>query len=464
MSGPPLHLALIGATAAVVLLPMAFRVSRRRFDVFEPIVLFAIVYGVMFVARPAAAVFNDELIYQAPRSTLDVSDAFAMMLLVSFLGAVGFCIGYMLPIGKKMGRIFKGSSERLDFRRVFVAAASLAGAGIVSFLIFVGSTGGLATLSLFFQGRSSGLTEAIGAASMYPWAGSLVLVPAAVISVALASQLRTTWAFGVAAFSVTLVLLRFVPTGNRFLLLVFFGGLLVFYYLRRDARPSAIALSAVLVIALTASVLVSDLRGRGERGETVMATAVNLVSTPSRIFAPLVSGPDSEMALTLAAALDEIREERSLTYGQTILGDLAVRPVPRPLWDTKPEPPRRQLIADIWPLEYSAGAFNPEFSALLYFYWDFWFVGVVMGLAIYGVLARSMYEYMVRNRSDIGVQVIYALSLWFVVIALRHGPVDSLITGVFVLLPAWVIFRFAGRAQRTHSHQRDLVLESSKVA
>jgi hypothetical protein len=39
--------------------------------------------------------------------------------------------------------------------------------------------------------------------------------------------------------------------------------------------------------------------------------------------------------------------------------------------------------------------------------------------------------------------VLYALAIWFVVIGLRNSPVDTLILAVFIVAPAWVVFRFA---------------------
>jgi hypothetical protein len=147
------------------------------------------------------------------------------------------------------------------------------------------------------------------------------------------------------------------------------------------------------------------------------------------------------MAPTFAAALTVIPESVGYSYGKTIFGDLVVRPIPRPLWEGKPRIPRERLIATLWPAE--ADAINPEFSVLLYLYWDLGLIGVAVGLALAGVACRALYHYLRDQEADMSAQVLYALALWFVVIGLRNSPVDTFIVAAFIVAPAWLVFRFA---------------------
>jgi hypothetical protein len=149
------------------------------------------------------------------------------------------------------------------------------------------------------------------------------------------------------------------------------------------------------------------------------------------------------MAPALAAALSVIPERLPHTYGRTIFGDLLLRPLPRALWPEKPQPPRRKLIATIWPVEFQRGTINVEFSALVYPYWDFGLLGVLAGLMAGGILARYLYEYLLVRGSTMHGQVLFALALWFVVIGLRDSPVDTVVRGVFVLSPVWLMYVLA---------------------
>jgi hypothetical protein len=440
---------LVAAIAVTLLGPLAFRAMTGRFDPFEPYTLFVVAYGVMFVVRPAAMLASGSLVYAGPARELDVSETFTEMLLIALLGAVAFVIGYSLGLGKKLAAHWPRPQEATDTRRLLFLAALLAGIGLAAFLAILASLDGLQTLEAIFRsGRS--LNADIGEAVetyRYGWMSYLFLVPAAMVFLAVALRTRTKLLFVAFALLALLVLLRAIPFGDRMALLPFLGGIFVLCYVQRSARPSLVTVTAVAVLALFGSALLSDLRGRTDRNEPVGETVVRAAS-PSRVADSVLKGPDTEMAATLAAALTVIPERLPHTYGTTIFRDLLVRPIPRPLWSGKPEVPRNELKAVLWPREYANGALNPEFSALLYFYWDFDLLGVVVGLVAYGVAARWLYEYFLRHPEHLSVQVFYALALWFVVIGLRDSPVDTLRRAAFIVVPLWVLFRLARSSAR----------------
>jgi hypothetical protein len=306
---------------------------------------------------------------------------------------------------------------------------------------------GLNTLGEIFRlGRHADLAMTIET-YRYIWMSFLFLIPAATVFLAVGLHARSRWLIIVFVCLAALILLQAVPFGDRETLLPFLGGVFVLMYISRSARPSLWTLVAVAAVALFASAFLSDLRGRAERGETV-ADSVVRASSPSRLADSVLTGPDSEMAATLAAALSVIPEKLPHTYGKTIFGDLVIRPAPRAIWAGKPETPRNDLKSVLWPTEHAKGTINPEFSVLLYFYWDFGLVGVVVGLGAYGMGARYLYEYFMRNHERVYVQVLYSLSVWFLVIALRDSPVDTLVRAAFILAPVCVLFPLARRSGR----------------
>ena len=68
------------------------RRCERRFDPFEPIVIFALAYGVMFVARPAAMLVTGDLSYCG----VDIRSTIPRMLVLALTGGVAFVCGYEL--------------------------------------------------------------------------------------------------------------------------------------------------------------------------------------------------------------------------------------------------------------------------------------------------------------------------------------------------------------------------------
>jgi hypothetical protein len=240
------------------------------------------------------------------------------------------------------------------------------------------------------------------------------------------------------------------------------GALVVLFYVRREKRPSALMLCMLLVIALIGSALLRDLRGRESRGETLGESVTKILTRPDWVLTPITEGPDSEMAVTFAAALLVIPEERAHTYGATILKDLATRPIPRALWEGKPMPPREELTRSLWPRD--AAGINPEYTALLYFYWDFGLPGIGLGMLAYGALAHWFYAYFCRRRRLVAGQVVFAVGLWLVVIGVRDSPVDTLVFGIFTVLPAWAIFKVAQRLPARPEPMRSWPARAREVA
>ena len=460
MSSEVVDASLVAAIAAVLLVPIAYRVRRRRFDPFEPIVLFAAAYGVMFVIRPTAMLARDAVSYTGPRTTFDVSATFTEMLGISLLGAVSFVAAYELVVRRADRDTATVAGPDLDFGRATLLAIGLAALGIGSFAVFLVLSDGIATLEAIFRsGREAGLDSAIEA-NRYLWQAFYVLVPAAVILLAVGSTARRPAVVVVALVLIAIFLLRSIPLGARISLLPLVGGLFVLYYLRRSSRPSLRTLVVLVLLAVFASAFLSDLRARTTRGETVVETFARAAS-PSRLADSVLLGPDSEMAATFAAALTVIPESLGHSYGETIFGDLVIRPIPRPLWEGKPLPPRERLVATLWPSEQEGDAINPEFSVLLFLYWDFGLIGVAIGLALAGAGCKALYHYLTDRKTDTAVQALYALALWFVVIGLRNSPVDTLNLAAFMVAPAWLVFRFArpasgGPANQTLPRQGEL--------
>jgi hypothetical protein len=431
---------LVGGIAVALLLPLVRRIVRYRFDPFEPFFVFVLAYGVMFVIRPASMLIDNRLVFVAPDSTLDVSSHFRKMLVLALLGAIAFGLGYELDVGRRLAKVRRARERPIDDRRVIALA-------VVFAIIALGSLGAFAVVDgsrTFLAIIRSEKNVFAGAVENYRylWLAFYMLVPASLTMLGLGLARRSKPMLVTALTMIALVLVRIVPLGNRIVVMPLIGGAFVLYYLLRGRRPSARWLVLLAIAAVFTSSFLSDLRGRATRGEDVVQT-LERSSRPGRFLQPFTTGPDSEMAPALAAALSVIPSELHYRYGRAIFEDLVARPVPRSLWSGKPQPPKREVIAKLWPLESARGTINPEFSALLYFYWDFGVLGVFVGMAAYGIGARLLYEFYRLRADRLSVSVVYALLLWFVVIGLRDSPVDTIMRAFFMVAPAIVIFRFA---------------------
>jgi hypothetical protein len=452
----PTTLALLAGVTLVVLAPLVTRLARRRFDPFEPIVLFAAAYGAMFVLRPIAMLVNDDFEYVRPTATLPVLDAFPTLLAAAFLGAAAFVVAYSLPLGRRIAGRMAAPPTRFDAGLLIGLACTAGVVGVASFLaflVFATRVAGISGLALFFSGRSAALVEALRSAPGYLNHAPMLLIPASLALLAVGHARRDRRVLVLGAAMGALLVVRAAPGGDRIMLLPFVGGAVVYWYVTRQRRPGFLLLALAATAALAGSAVLLGIRDASTREQRGLAPVVmDVLTDPAKIVAPLTTGGDNEMAPALAAVMGAMPERIPHTWGMATLGDLVIRPIPRALWPGKPLAPREQVIATLWPAEYSTKGMklaNPEFSILLYFDLDFGFPGIVLGMALFGLGARVAYEYFLRfGATSTLVRLLFALLVPFMVIALRDSPVDTADKAAFIVLPLWLTFRLAALSPR----------------
>ena len=419
---------LVLGLAVVLALPLLWRALARprRFDPFEPIVLFVGAYGTVFVVRPSSMLLGGDLSYAG----VDLRETLPLVNLLALCGAVAFLVGYELRPGASLAR-------RLPSPRPVATRPAVAWS-----LAFV------ALAALAIAARASGLaggSDQLGAASVSSdyvlYVGFLVL-PAALCLVALALRQARGRLWLLALLVLAASLAQLVPQGRRIFLLPLLGGILVFVYVYRRKRPSLPALLALVVVGLVASYAAVVVREPERRADAASQFA-NIVRRPDEVFGLILERGDAEMAPVLAGALTAVPERTGYEWGRITLGGLVARPIPRQLWHEKPRPVSDSIVSVVWP-EYVGTTFRPAFTPLLSFYWDFGIAGVIVGMGIFGVACRVLYEWFLGHRGEFAAQLIFAASVWYVVVGVRNDPADTVALASFVVLPLLLVARFSG--------------------
>jgi hypothetical protein len=438
---PSLNVALLIGIVVVISTPLIVRVIQGKFDPFEPTCIFFLAWGTMFALRPTVSLLSGEFSYTRTSRVIDLSSTYSEMLGMALVGAAAFLVGYAISGDRESARKVHGQS---DFHTgiASVSPAMFACVGAASLALFVMQAGGLPTI---LSGRSPELTAAIQNSSTYLWTAPFMLAPASLAFLVLWRTRRNGLFLAAALVVGLLLLLRVLPVGSRILLLPLSTGLLVPLLTRSQRRPTAVQMASLLVIGLFLSFLLLNHRESRQRADVnIWSSMVGVISEPVGLLRPVLYGADAEMSETLAGALTVIPEETGHTLGAWTVGDLLTRPVPRRLWQGKPEIPRRQLIATLWPAEIAGkgvgGSANPEFSVLLFWYADFSWIGIVAGMMAYGALARYFYERFLLHSRGLQEKVLYGLILGLLVIALRDSPVDTIVRAMFIVAPFWMIF------------------------
>lgn len=424
--------ALAAATGLTLTVPIVVRMSSGRFDVFSPIVPFVIGYGAMFVLRPAYMLATGEQGYELTGVTIPIGETFTQMQFIALLGALAFVFGYEYGPAKRLAR----SIPRIPDSpvRVFgVGALVVLGLGAAASAAFVVSQGGFQVLS---AGRTESYFQSVSGGSKYLYIAPTILVPAAVMLFAVGLETRRAFYYLAAAAAVIALFAARGPVGSRIAFLPLIGGLIVYAYLRYGRRPSGMTVLIALAVGVLLSAFIGEVRNAPTRQETgAGALAGRLLASPVTALEPITEGQDVAMAPALAAALTVVPEATGYTYGFAAVGDLVVRPVPRSVWPGKPDAARQVVVTTLWPVGSRQGSANPEFSTLFPWYVDGGYLGVVLGLAVTGLFARTAVRYARLHGDSMPVRVSFAIFLPSMLMVLRDSPPDAVVRLVFLIGP-----------------------------
>lgn len=432
---------LISGTGLTVVGGVVLRRANGGLDPFDPFLVFLAAYTVTFVVRPIALIVENDFLYDQ-LGDQNVSAGFNSALALGWLGAIGFIGGYLSPVGRRIARRRRPVTV-VDETALLAVCAALAFVGVLLFSAFLVQAGGLSALS----GRSVDRTAALQDTTKYLYFGPLLLIPAALAFIAVGTRQRRPWVFAGGLVAGGLLLLFAGPTGSRGSLLPLVGALVIFAFVRKGKRPSLPAIVAIIALALTVSTFLLYSRQVESRADTGVTTqVVRILTNPAVTLDPILRGPDAAIVPGLSAAFRVVPSQVPHTYGLSTFGDFVFRPIPRALWAGKPLPPRERVIKALAPQRYAQGTANPEFSSLLTFYVDFGLLGA-LGLALFGIAARFIYEYLRAFPEVLSVQVIFALSVPFFISAVRDSTVDTFTRVVFTLGPICLALALAARAR-----------------
>lgn len=428
---------LIAGIAVFVIGPLLVRAAQGRFDIFEPLVPFALAWGGMFVIRPISMIENNEFSYLYSPA-LDLTRTFDKMLLFAFLGGLAFVVGYGLPQGRRLASRLPGPPEGFRTSTLTLAALGAAGLGLLSFAIYVLQSG--VALDVIFGGRSLALFQVLEDSNKYFTLGPVLLVGATVVTFALGIGRKipalVVVSLGLAAVSWVI----WNTVGSRLVLFPMFAAMGIFYYLSQTRRPHLAIVAVAVLFAVFASTVVREQRSaETRRDQGLGGVATQVLANPASMVDPVLTGTDNAMAPGLAAALALVPSQIDYTYGGPFVTDLLTRPIPRAVWASKPRSPREELTQKLNPTDYQAGTANPEFSNLLVPYLSWGMFGALF-LVLYGIGARAVYEWFLRHRLKLSAQLLYALTLPLFIVTFRDSLVDVIAFLALIVGPVWVLF------------------------
>ena len=96
-------------------------------------------------------------------------------------------------------------------------------------------------------------------------------------------------------------------------------------------------------------------------------------------------------------------------------------PIPRSMWPEKPEGISRIAVRYFYPEMYEKGvSMSPTIIGEAYF--NFGVLGVIIIMALFGVICQSLYTFLKKNRGNIGAIAVYAFVAPYIFMTIESAP------------------------------------------
>lgn len=364
----------------------------KRFAIFEPLYFIAFLFFMVFVARPLQILLNyDARVYVMPQDPLLIQKA----LQFGALGLVSFYAGYVSRAGSRVARRLPHFGWPWQPKRVAWISIIFLVLGVAGYSVAIAQTGGVGIFLSTLQGRS--LLEQSGTWFL---ASTLVLIHSA--TVILGTYLFKTGKrklFFLA--SLFLSVAASLLLGGRSTVMIYLLSLVViFYQLRYDDAKRSLPFTVMIGVFVLAAVVfvvgLGNARTNVERdSDATLLTEPGIGQISDRFTSEFNQ-------FDWLVIIDEmVPKTIPFQKGVTFL-HLFTQFIPRAIWPAKPDPIEYTIT---W-LVYGVRSGSP-FTIIGELFLNFNIPGIIIGMFIFGILSRALYNYLLRYRDDPGVVLIY---------------------------------------------------------
>lgn len=217
--------------------------------------------------------------------------------------------------------------------------------------------------------------------------------------------------------------------GQRSYALMF--GLSVLIVIHNVYKPFKLKTLAALAIgAMIFNQIMGEWRGREIEPDAIRPSLASRIAAPDRVLSSYAS--DRNRIPVLATVLFYIPERQDYLLGQSFVALLAA-PIPKWIWPEKVDYFKWRDSAIVGNL-HGIPAPTPLPGVL---YANFSWIGTAVGMFLWGLFQRGLYEWLAAHRKDRNQAMLYAA------FALYFSPSSlALASALQYILPTWLIIKF----------------------
>lgn len=438
--GPQVGLLIFLSTLPPLVLLQPYMI-RAETDLFQP-TTFLFLNVLLGVTLRALLIINERTRAIDDKFLLGQEYAFFFPAILWITGAlVLFLIGYALNFRVPKNRIgiLKGGIEKWANNKILILSIIILAIALYSIYDFVSQLN-VADLQVtnFSKKRTFRIDGEKVSLGYQRWGASLANVGFYMIFIfMLLKRVRYFSVHGLflfAFFGISALFALF--TGSRVDLLFFFlNGMLIFNYLRKFRIRKFLPL--ILILGF---LVVFMSRSRHTRTDDIddLVGGISFYET----FGSLVDNRNHLGFTKTAHIMDAVPGKMNFAYGSTMLGWLYA-PIPKTYWPEKPIVLTGPLITEnVYQRDWKRnGGVPPGLVADLY--WNFGYLGIVLGYLIAGVFTRYMYNFFLTVKRNPNALFLYMTLLYSLVFVLHSNGVVYAITNLLQgIVPTILIIGF----------------------
>jgi oligosaccharide repeat unit polymerase len=384
-----------------------------------------------FIVAPLYLILTNEFTVQ-----IDIySSIVTKGLLFCILAFLSCYCGYISDYGNRFAKLIPINKEPFNTKKIikFACFLEFLAIGLIALEVYFAKIPfkSLFALSLEYDYSSKwNSTEGnlIGLFHM----GEALFIPAVLILVAFWHHEKLS---NIIKINILLIFIFYLLTAARWRLILFTLSLFNLYLIRKKRKISLYKILIIGICVMIVMPIIGYYRSISGPEKTVMIRGdkyIKSVMSSLSIFE------------TFLVIIDNIPKNMDFLYGDVLLY-IPKYFIPRKIWPDKPYPKELEII---WAL---TGGRNLGYTAPLFgeLYINFGIVGVIVGMFIFGVFCRTIYEYWKKKPENITSQLILAITSPYIISLIDRGYIIQHLYIIFnIYIPLIIAFIFSSKMIR----------------
>ncbi len=429
------------------------KIKTRNLDLFEPLVLASLGILIYFILPAIDLIFLGRLIDPSINlshyKALAAQDDYFLATIISLcaLGVISFYFGYVSTLGKKLGNSLPVPGHIYSKNSLLKIGIGYILLGIITFGYTAWKIGGAAKWFTTPKGENIFLV----AKCVYGAFLLKLFIPSVIILFIYALLRRSKFIFllWICTFIAVVIFFNVFSQGSRRITLFLVLSLIIYHhYAVRPIRLRKIMLIVAILFFFNFSVgLIRGTIHLLDLESTKTQWSKVKHNYKGRWHNPVIITMDFPYCYnSLMQIVDYVPEKVDYLWGSTY-AKFFLWPIPRTLWPEKPEGISRVVVRHFYPEIYDKGiSVSPTIVGEAYF--NFGTLGIVIVMALFGVICQSLYAFLKKNRKNIGAIAIYASVAPYIFESFRGYFFECTMLYLFVGLSIFLAFYLARRKVR----------------